>query len=31
VLAHLEYLIDRDLVGAEGTSGVSSAFSLRAS
>jgi glyoxylase-like metal-dependent hydrolase (beta-lactamase superfamily II) len=31
VLAHLEYLIDRDLVGAEGTSGVSSAFYLRAS
>ena len=31
VLAHLEYLIDRDLVGAEGTSGVSSVFYLRAS
>jgi glyoxylase-like metal-dependent hydrolase (beta-lactamase superfamily II) len=31
VLAHLEYLIERDLVAAEGTSGVSSAFYLRAS
>jgi len=31
VLAHLEYLIDRDLVGTEGPSGLSSVFYLRAS
>jgi glyoxylase-like metal-dependent hydrolase (beta-lactamase superfamily II) len=31
VLAHLQYLIERDLVGAEGPSGVSSVFYLRAS
>jgi glyoxylase-like metal-dependent hydrolase (beta-lactamase superfamily II) len=31
VLAHLQYLIDRDRVGAEGTSALSSAFYLRAS
>ena len=31
VLAHLQYLIDRDLVGTEGANGVSSVFYLRAS
>jgi glyoxylase-like metal-dependent hydrolase (beta-lactamase superfamily II) len=31
VLAHLQYLIERDLVAAEGPSGVSSVFYLRAS
>ena len=30
VLAHLQYLIDRDLVGTEGANGVSSVFYLRA-
>jgi hypothetical protein len=31
VLAHLQYLIERELVAAEGPSGVSSVFYLRAS